>query len=49
MKGFGESDAAMLFGSKHLCLCGNKGCWGSGMYASVRRIDCPLQDLHAKR
>lgn len=48
-KGFGESDAAMLFGSKHLCLCGNKGCWGSGMYASVRRIDCPLQDLHAKR
>jgi len=45
-EGSGPPDPGMLFGSKHLCLCSNIGCWSNGAYSERTRSGCPLRDLH---
>ncbi|HPM79585.1 MAG TPA: GNAT family N-acetyltransferase [Candidatus Anammoximicrobium sp.] len=42
----GPEDAAMLLGSRHLCLCNDTACWQGGMYVSRNREACPLRAQH---
>ncbi|MFQ6006947.1 MAG: GNAT family N-acetyltransferase, partial [Woeseia sp.] len=42
----GPADSLMLFGSKHLCLCGRTPCWTNGEYQYRNHVTCPLRALH---
>jgi GNAT superfamily N-acetyltransferase len=46
---FGAPDPAMLRGSKHLCLCNDRGCWIAGEYKSRIMQGCPLREFHRPR
>ena len=42
--GFGRTDAKMLSGSKHLCMCSQTSCWSNGRYDGATRSSCPLRE-----
>lgn len=45
---FGQRDLQTLFGTKHLCMCAQNGCWSNGQFDSALRPSCPLYSMHER-